>query len=113
MDRSQFISIMQKMKLQFDKRENLCDRIEDFCGMKLVEEIYETDFLKILISLIESAIGDRGKNITYLVYECEFDLAIMESRIESYDGFPIILHDYGDLYDFITRNDDMEEDIND
>ena len=113
MNRSQFISIMQKIKLQFDKRENFCDKIEDFCGMKLVEEIYETDFLKILISVIESAIGDRGMNITYLIYECKFSLTVMASRIENYDGFSIILNDYGDLYDFITRGDDMEEDIND
>ena len=113
MNRSEFISTMERMKLQFDKRENLCNKIEDFCGMKLVEEIYETDFFKILISVIESEIGDRGKNITYLIYECEFSLTVMASRIENYDGSSVILHDYGDLYDFITCSEDMEDDIND
>lgn len=112
MNRSEFINVMKNMKLQYKKREILCDKINEFCGMKLVEEIYETDFLKILVPLIESAIGDRGKNITYLVYECGFDLAIMGSRIENYDGSPVILKDFGDLYDFITY-DDMEDDIND
>ena len=37
----------------------------------------------------------------------------MAEKVEYYDGTSPILKDYGDLYDFITRGEDMEDDIND
>lgn len=102
MHRTVFIHIMQRMELQYKKREEYLNKIEEFFGMKMVEDIYEIDFFNILIDTIEVAIEDKGKNITYLVYECNFNLEEMESKIEYDDGTPVILKDYGDLYDFIT-----------
>ena len=102
MNREDFISIMQRMEFTYNKRENYLNKIEEFFGMKMVEDIYETDFFNILIDTIEASLKDNGKNITYLIYECNFSLKEMESKIEHDDGTLVILKDYGDLYDFIT-----------
>ena len=113
MNRSEFISTMKRMSRQYLRREDYLDKIQEFLGMKMIEELYERDFLPILIETLERELNDKGKNITYLIYECHFSLQEMSEKIENYDGSPVILHDYGDLYDFITRDEDMEDDIND
>lgn len=104
MHRAVFIHIMQRMKLQYKKRENYLNKIEEFFGMKMVEDIYETDFFNILIDTIEVAIEDKGKNISYLAYECGFDLNTYCEKVETKEGHPK-LNDFGDFYDFITREE--------
>lgn len=113
MNRSEFISTMERMGIQYFRREDYLDKIQEFFGMKMVEEFYERDFLSILIETLERELNDKGKNITYFIYECHFDLREMAKKVEYYDGTSPILYDYGDLYDFITRGEDMEDDIND
>ena len=113
MNRSEFISTMKRMSIQYIRREEYLDRIQEFFGMKMIEGLYERDFLSILIETLERELNDKGKNITHFIYECHFSLQEMAEKVEYYDGTSPILKDYGDLYDFITRGEDMEDDIND
>ena len=101
MNKENFIEIMERAQTRYWQRENYMDKLEEFFGMKIIEELYETDFLSIIVDCLEYAFPNSSPDIGYLVYDCEFDLNIFCEKIETKEGHPVI-KDFGGFYDFIN-----------
>ena len=106
MTKEKFISKMEEIKELYEKREEFLISLANLFGGYAEERIYDFDFLPILLNSIEEEIIGSSQEgwLTYIVYDCYFDLdeAIVEANCYNCEW-----NDWGDFYDFLVSRRDI------
>ena len=97
--KAEFHNIMERLIKKYKKSEEWADKVNDvFLGA--FENIYENNFLDIIISFLMYIMHDTNEWIEYFLYEknCEW----FECEI---NGRTMYVKSYDDLYDLIVGDD--------
>lgn len=106
--KSRFISIMKQLEELKIKQDNLDVALHDLCGSGF-GSFYIADYQDIIIDILTEDFNDESHWLEYFCYENNWLAEYRQEKITLKDGSHPKINDWGDVYDFLTNIDPLDE----
>ena len=105
MNKEEFIKFMYKLGQKYVNNEEFYKASYDLFGSSFIDAVANTSYFDMVIEAWQYAIGDTNKWLSYLIYDCDFNLDTFCESINLSDGGHPSINSIGELYDFIKEYD--------
>lgn len=106
--KSHFIDVMKQLEDLRIKQDNLDIALHDLCGSSF-GSFYIADYQDIIIDILAEDLSDESHWLEYFCYENNWLADYRQEKITLKDGSHPKINTWGDVYDFITNIDPLDE----
>ena len=106
--KNHFIEVMKQLEELRIKQDNLDVALHDLCGSGF-GAFYITDYQDIIIDILTEDFNDESHWLEYFCYENDWLARYKQEQITLEDGSHPKIENWGDVYDFLTNIDPIDE----
>ena len=106
--KSHFIDVMNQLEELRIKQDNLDIALQDLCGSDF-GSFYIADYQDIIIDILTEDFNDESHWLEYFCYENNWLTEYKQEKITLKDGSHPRIKNWGDVYDFLTNIDPLDE----
>lgn len=99
--KSVFIKTMNEIEAFEKSQEELSDAISKYTAEPVM--FYNYKLTETIVDILIDIFNDKSDWITYFLWECDFLRRDIKDSITIND-VPVVINDWGDVYDFLIKN---------